>query len=251
MIMKDAEKDIAPHGASGLHFTPEGAAASRDFSFCAIADLHIGFERSWGISLARMQLSHMSQRIDSAMSRFSADTLIIDGDLRHGFGKLGVAERSEISGFLSSLCAKYKVEFIHGNHDNAMQFVAEGAGIKMRQSLRKGKFVFTHGDKPLSKKPGDIHIIGNEHPAVTLRDGAGGSRKYPCFLFLEKEKIAVLPAFNPWSPGTDMLSIARGCFLSPALNNADMESARAILTDWEELYDFKKIKDIRKIAGRK
>jgi uncharacterized protein len=44
-------------------------------------------------------------------------------------------------------------------------------------------------------------IIGHFHPAASLHDGAGLRLKFPAFV--QKENCWILPAFSPWSAGTE------------------------------------------------
>src|SRR3989338_2445579 len=121
---------------------------------------------------------------------------------------------------------------------------AKKRGIKVVTEYLTGKVIIVHGDKLVKTKAKQI-IIGHEHPAITIREGSKWE-KYKCFLKgkWEKKELIVVPSFNPLLEGTDIL---KERLLSPFLKN--LNSFKVFIINQGEVFDFGKVKDVRKKNG--
>ncbi len=98
------------------------------------------------------------------------------------------------------------------------------AFFKMLEEHEAGGFYFSHGHLGCEDRP---LIMGHEHPSIRLFDSVGAYVKMPCFVHFEKEKVLVMPAFSPLAAGTDFSAISGSDTLSPVLEGADLDHARA------------------------
>lgn len=197
----------------------------------AIADLHLGFDEALtheGLLVPHLQLEAVRERLNSILAHLAIspthplEKLIINGDLRHPFGRLSQRESREGSDLLAELSVLAdRVILVQGNHDGDLEpLVRDRAGVEICQAHREGPLLFSHGDRrPARLSPGlRAVIIGHEHPAVGLRDPVTGRVElYKCFLkgCYRGRTLLVQPSFNPLSVGSDL---ARERCLSPLLD---------------------------------
>lgn len=209
-----------------------------------ITDTHIGYESELndkGIMVPRLQFTALMKRLESIIKKVKPKNIIINGDVKHEFGKISILEwrnTRKLIEFLKSSCEK--LIFIRGNHDKILEQLGEKLNVPVLEKLKLGTILITHGDtiKPMEKDIKTI-IIGHEHPAITLKEGAR-EEKYKCFLkgkYKGKELI-VIPSFNLLTEGTDLLE---GSILSPYLKEGIKNFRIYIVAD--TIYDFGKIKD--------
>ncbi len=260
--------------------TPEGLAVFKDLKLAAAADLHIGFEESMGEQLARIQTKKILEKFLRVIGRFGISEIIINGDIKYSFGKESKQEWEEIRYFLSELLKKVRVKIAKGNHDFYIENMTKELDILISREFEFNGIVFAHGDSNIgnaAKEGGRMDgsrgesseakparersaakkgkprlvVMGNEHPAIKLRDEIGAIRKYPCFLYAKNEKVLVLPAANPWTYGTDLLSARKENLLSPVLRTISLEEALIYALEGEEIYNFGKVRDVRELLLKK
>jgi len=231
-----------------------------------IADLHIGYEESLnkqGILVPRTQLNEtivMFKQLFSRLKGKKIKTIVVNGDLKHEFGEISRQEWHETSEILELLMKKGKIILIRGNHDTILEPIAKKKGLEIVNYHCIDDICVLHGNKILDNqdvKKAKILIIGHEHPAVSLREGAKVER-YKCFLlgrwkrsetkflasrksrdFLGKQKLIVMPSFLPIVEGSN---VKKEKLLSPYLQK-DLGNFKVwILGD--RVYEFGKLKRI-------
>jgi len=240
-----------------------------------ISDIHIGYEEMLnkrGFLIPRLQFEDMLKRIEEIFGLVGSkrvERVIINGDLKHEFGSISEQEWRNTLKFID-LLSKYcnEVIIVKGNHDMILGPIARKRNVKIvdyymidyntnelinKNSLKpkknkynkSNKILVIHGDKipgkELLSQAGTI-IIGHEHPAISLREGAR-VEQFKCFLkgkFMGNNLI-VLPSFNTIIEGTDLLMDK---VLSPFLkqNLANFE----IYAVEDKVYDFGKLGKLRK-----
>ncbi|MDP3640369.1 MAG: metallophosphoesterase [Nanoarchaeota archaeon] len=174
-----------------------------------INDLHIGYEEALqqkGVLVPRFQLREIQQMLQHIFQQVQPETLVINGDLKHEFGRILRQEWKEILAFFDFLAEHTKkIIIVKGNHDVIIGPLAERKGVDVVKELRLGDTLIVHGDA-LIKTDAKRLIIGHEHPAVTLREGSK-KEKYKCFLRgkWKRKELIVMPSFNPLLEGTDIL----------------------------------------------
>jgi len=126
--------------------------------------------------------------------------------------------------------------------------------LKIVEHLKLGDVLICHGNK-IVKEKAKIIIIGHEHPAVSLQEGARVER-FKCFLrgSFERKKLIVMPSFNLLSEGSDVIREKK---LSPYLKkylgnfevfvvSAEKSEISGTTSGGDKVYDFGKLKGLRK-----
>ena len=197
-----------------------------------VSDFHIGFEESLnkqGVFVPRFQLQDVLQRLEMIFKKIRPKTTVINGDLKHEFGRISEQEWRDVIQLIDFI-GKYSEEIvvIRGNHDKILGPIADKRNVKVVDRFLAGNVLVVHGDK-LEDIGNDVKtvIIGHEHPAVSLRE-KGRVEKFKCFLAGKYKKcnLVVLPSFNPIMEGTDVL---KEQLLSPYL--ADISSFEVFVAD--------------------
>ena len=223
----------------------------------AIADLHLGMEfeiQKKGFLIPLFNFKETMQRIERIFSEIESrqgkkiEKIVICGDLKHEFGRINEQEWKEVIDFLR-LAQKHckKIILLKGNHDTILGPLAKWEGLKVQEDffLEKEKALFLHGDKVLEKsrefKEAKVLVIGHEHPAVSLRDGAK-AEKFKVFLKgkFKGKNLIVLPSFNSFSEGTDVL---KELLLSPFLQQG-LGEFEAWAVENGKSYYFGKLKNL-------
>ncbi len=210
-----------------------------------INDLHLGYEEALhrkGILAPKSQLKLIIKKMAVIFQKVKPEKIIINGDLKHEFGRVLRQEWKEALEFLDFLLANVpEVVIIKGNHDSIIRLIADKRGIQAVDSYRIDDSLIVHGDEITGTDAKRI-IIGHEHPAITIREGSKWE-KYKCFLkgkWLRKELIAV-PSFNPLLEGTDVLKEE---LLSPFLRNRNIKNFEVYVVGEKETFRFGRVKDI-------
>ena len=220
--------------------------------YLVISDLHLGYEESLnyqGIMIPKFQYPKIIKRMEEIHSRSNCERIIINGDLKHEFGKINRQEWKETLKFIDYLKEKFKeIILIKGNHDPLTPIIAKKTRLDVYPYFSTGNFMVMHGDK-IPDNWNDIKeeqiIIGHEHPAVGVRSGER-MEKVKCFLtgkFRDK-KIIVLPSFNFITEGSDVLNEK---LLSPFLKEDNWSEMEIYGVENFEIFHFGKISHILKV----
>jgi hypothetical protein len=164
--------------------------------------------------------------------------IVINGDLKHEFGTISNTEWKETLKLLDFLLEKCKdVVLVRGNHDTILGPIAEKRDVKIRNYVLIGDVMICHGDKVIDKECKGI-VIGHEHCAVGLREGAK-REVFKCFLkgSFDGKVLIVMPSWN-FVLGSDVLQER---LLSPYLSDIS-EFEVYVVSD--KVYDFGKVRDL-------
>jgi len=207
-----------------------------------VSDFHLGYEemlKEKGILVPRFQLKDILGRLEKILKKTKPKKIIINGDLKHEFGKILSQEWRDVLrlvDFLLKNCAE--LVFVKGNHDLFLGPIAGKRGVKVVKDYLAGDKLICHGDE-IKKTKAKTIIIGHEHPAITLQE-PGKKEKYECFLVgkWKRKNLIVIPSFNPLTKGTNVLKKKK---FGPYVNDlSDFE----VYVVGEKVYDFGKIKDL-------
>jgi uncharacterized protein len=212
-----------------------------------ISDTHIGLEESLnkqGMLIPRFQFKEIMKRLEVILEKLPRlNKVIINGDIKHEFGTISEQEWRLTLRLLDFLALHAEsIVLIKGNHDTILGPIAQKRNVTIVDHMLLGNSILiTHGDK-IPKIPKGIKtiIIGHEHPALSLRDGAR-VETVKCFLkgTYKKMDLIVLPSFNLVHEGTDVL---KEDLFSPFLDQDISRFEVFVVAD--KVYDFGKIKDI-------
>ncbi len=213
-----------------------------------ISDLHLGYEEylhQKGVLLPKAQAQLIKEELQKIFQIVKPTIIIINGDLKHEFGKVLRQEWKEVLNLIDFLQQHCKeLILIRGNHDAILRPIAEKKGIKVVSEYQTKNILITHGDKitsQITKTTAKIIIIGHEHPAITLREKSK-VEKFKCFLkgTWNKKELIIMPSFNPLLEGTD---ITKEKLLSPFLTDISKFEVFAVST--EEVFRFRKVKELK------
>lgn len=173
--------------------------------YLIISDLHAGIEsllNEKGFLFPKILNSEMLKELKLLREVSNANTLVINGDVKHEFSK-DIIEILDLRSFLSKIKKIWdEVILIKGNHDLFLENIATPLKIDVFKRIDLKNYVITHGDvfykDFLEKKK--TFIIGNEHPALKIPE-LGVEEP----VFLVGKRLIVTPAFNPFLKGTNVL----------------------------------------------
>ncbi|MBI2668758.1 metallophosphoesterase [Candidatus Woesearchaeota archaeon] len=210
-----------------------------------ISDLHVGYEEALqqqGMMVPKFQLEEILQKLREIFKRVTPARIVINGDLKHEFGRVLRQEWKEVLQLIDFLLEHgHELIIVKGNHDMIIGPLAKRRNINVVKDLAIGDTAIFHGDELHNTKAKRI-IIGHEHPAITLREKSK-REKYKCFLkgkWKRKELIA-MPSFNPLTEGTDVL---KEQLLSPYLQKLD--DFEVFIVSKGEVFAFGKVKGLRR-----
>ncbi len=220
-----------------------------------ISDLHIGYEQSLnreGIMVPRFQYKLILERLEEIIKRSTIRKVIINGDLKHEFGRITRQEWKEALNFIEFLKDNFdEIILLKGNHDNFTKFIAGKTGLEVYETYSVEDFIIMHGDKipeDIMSKGESTIIIGHEHPCIGIRNGER-LEKIKCFLkgnYYEKN-LVVMPSFNFVTEGSDVLHEKP---LSPFLKNISTDQFEVYGVENFEVLYFGKIEDILAVKDR-
>jgi hypothetical protein len=185
-----------------------------------LADLHIGFEEALakqGVLVPRFQYKDMIDRLEQVFAKIDAETVVLNGDLKHEFGTITKQEWKETMRLFDYLSRKCKnIIVVKGNHDPNIDPLVRKKAVRLVKEFIIGDITIAHGDTAPKAEPAVI-VMGHEHPAVSLRE-KGRVEKFKCFLKgrYKKSVLLVQPSFNPCVEGTD---VTKEQVLSPLIKS--------------------------------
>ncbi|MDI6724951.1 MAG: metallophosphoesterase [Methanobacterium sp.] len=221
--------------------------------YLIISDLHLGYEgalNAQGFMIPRLQYKKILKRLKEILSRTDAKKIIVNGDLKHEFGKISKQEFKEIEDFITFLKEEFdEIILIKGNHDNFTRFIAENKGLHVYDNYSVENFLVLHGDKiPENQIKEDNIIIGHEHPSIGLRSGER-VEKIKCFLKgnWNNKNMIVMPSFNFISEGSDIL---REKSISPFLKGISLDEFEVFGIENFEVLPFGQLNNILKVKNK-
>lgn len=209
-----------------------------------VTDFHLGYEsvlREDGISLPAFQKEKLLDRLANIKNRYDPDSLIVLGDFKHNFGRIGSQEFKELLDIMDYLMEDSSLIMIKGNHDNYLENYTNMKGVPLyEEKIVLDGMTLTHGHLDVRCK--GLLIMGHEHPAIEIKDEVGSTLKYPCFLYNPKCKVLVLPAIDPLSEGRDV--IESNYFFSKNLDHLDPYDFHVYAISEDGLLNFRRVRDV-------
>jgi putative SbcD/Mre11-related phosphoesterase len=216
-----------------------------DIEALIIADLHLGYEEALGkrgVLVPRTQFKAVIKRLEWILKKVKVKRVILNGDVKHEFGIISKQEWREVLRLLDFFKEKnIEVIVVKGNHDTILGPIARKREVKEVKEFRHKDILIVHGDyEPV--RPAKVIIIGHEHPAISLKEGAKYER-FKCFLKgpYKKSVLIAQPAFFPLTTGTDVLNEPT---LSPLLKNLSKFEAFVVDDETHDVLPFGKLKKL-------
>ena len=170
--------------------------------------------------------------------------VVINGDLKHEFGRISEEEWRNTLKLLDYLAKKCKkIVLVKGNHDSILGPIAEKRNILLVESFLDGDKMIIHGHRKTSIPTAvKTIIIGHDHPAVSIYDDLR-KETYKCFLIgkYKGKNLIVQPSINPLIEGTD---VKNEKLLSPFLQRDLGRFDVYIVAD--KIYNFGKLNKLYK-----
>jgi len=214
-----------------------------------IADLHLGYEQYLnreGFMLPSFQFEKILDRIDRIRESSGAENIIINGDLKHEFGRVTYQENRELKRLLDHLEENFNnIILIKGNHDPIIPYISQLKNFKILESLKFQDHLITHGHFIPERIETRTIIIGHEHPCIGLRSGER-IEKVKCYLIgpFRGEKLVVMPSFNFVTEGSDILHEA---IISPFLKESELSKFRVYAVEDFKVFDFGTFGEVARI----
>ncbi len=216
-----------------------------------IGDVHLGYEdaqRRQGVFMPRFQFKDTIDRLEKIFLQLPSrlEAVVINGDLKHDFGVISDQEWRDILKLLDFFLERaHQVIIVKGNHDVKLFPIARKRGVVVVENVAINDKFACHGHEiPGSEefRKSKIVIIGDEHPAVSLREGAR-SELFKCFLLgkWEKKKMIAMPSFNQVTVGSDIL---KEQFMSPFMRQDLVKFEVFIVGD--KVYPFGRVGNLKK-----
>ena len=187
-----------------------------------LGDVQLGYEESlhaYGFFVPRFNVDEVIRRLEKIFARVSVSTVIVNGDIKHEFGRISRSEWNDTLRFLDYLAAKVqKIILVRGNHDIFLGPLAKKRNIEVVEYVQDGDVTILHGHNIIPNLT-KIIIIGHEHPAVSFREKPYA--KFKCFLKgrWHNKTLIVMPSFTSLTEGSD---VTREEVLSPFLEHQDL-----------------------------
>ncbi len=219
----------------------------KKYKILIISDLHIGFEEALnkqGVFIPRLKFKRMLERLKNITSKLKIEKIIINGDLKHEFGKISEQEWNDTLKFIDSLKA-YEIILVKGNHDTILEPIAKKRNIKIVDYYKIDDILILHGDEIVEDKEIKTIIIGHEHPAISFPSRK--DEKFKCFLLgkYKNKDLIVMPSMNLVTEGID---ITKDKLLSPFLK--DISNFKIYIIE-DKVYDFGVLKNIKNVTFAK
>lgn len=191
-----------------LQLLPDAAVYWPNRRMLLLADVHLGkaetFQRH-GIPIPSETAVADINRLEGLIALHRPQEVAILGDLVHDVDALGTPGAKALTK-LRSATPGIGFTLVRGNHDRHVVELPSTWEIEEVSTLVVGPFLLRH-----EPAPDDTHYVlaGHLHPTVELR-ASGDLLHLACFHF--GPRVAVLPAFTPFSSGVRMSAHAGEVF---------------------------------------
>jgi uncharacterized protein len=233
----------------------EAALVFKEHEECTllISDLHLGLEKELARKGFRLPpySNKILDRINSLAERYSANRIIVLGDVKHSIVKVEDIDWNVIPWFFETLLDVFaSVEVVPGNHDGGIRSLLPSR-VKVHPSdgMMIGtdeKVGVTHGHSWPSQEVISCGrmVMGHSHFRYEMRDRFGGRSKEAVWLFAEYDidrllskagykgetgevgQLIVMPPFNNLVGG-QAINAKGGLDFGPVLSSGTIDVADA------------------------
>ena len=218
-----------------------------------VSDLHLGLEKEMAAKGFRIPPYSMKimDRINQTAERYSANRIVVLGDVKHSIGKVEDIDWNVLPWFFDTLLDVFaSVEVVPGNHDGAIKILLP-ARVRLHPSSgivigTEEKVGVTHGHSWPSEEvinSGKM-VIGHSHFRYEMRDRFGSRSKEAVWLFAPydiallsqkagikstaegKGQLIVMPPFNNLVGG-QAINSKHGFDFGPVLSSGAVQVKEA------------------------
>ena len=216
-----------------------------------LGDTHLGYEEALnkgGLLVPRLQFKDTITHLEKIFKQVKPKTIVINGDIKHEFGKISDQEWRDTLKFIDYLASHCKeLILVKGNHDTILGPIAKKRNIKIAEHFIADDYLVIHGDKKINKdllKKIKTIIIGHEHPAVSLKEEAR-KETFKCFLVgkYKRKNLVIMPSFNLVTEGHDIM---KQNVLSPIVEECNLSNFRVYIVS-DKVYDFGTVRKLQKL----
>ena len=207
------------------------------------ADVHLAYEDVIGGALPTWSTTELVATLLLAVRAMDAREVVLLGDIIHGSMMSEGAARAVRNG-LDTLREAAQLTLVAGNHEGRTRGAAV-LGDTVEFAARDG-WLMLHGDRPAAAAQLAAYrgiVLGHLHPSVAL----GGGATAPAFLY--GDRIIVVPAMTPYSPGLNVLGDACMNALG-AFNVAPRRELCVTAVTGELLYPFGSLAQLRRVLAK-
>lgn len=211
-----------------------------------ISDIHLGYESTLnkqGLMLPQIQFDKIIDSLENIQKKAKASSIILNGDIKHNFGRIDKQEWREVLSFIDYLQDIFiDIDIIKGNHDNFTQYILNKRNLHLKNHMIIDNYYITHGHELPQEIPENIKtiIIGHEHPCISI---CSGRRVEKIKTYLkgtwQNYNLIVIPSFTQISYGSDILHEKT---ISPFIE--DINNFEVIAVEEGDIYPFGYVKDI-------
>lgn len=178
--------------------------------FLVISDLHLGLESelsSRGIEMPKALLAkEMLNEINTLCKEYSANCIVIAGDLKHAVGSISKQEWDEVPSFLKELGEIGQVFLVPGNHDSNIRHLAPlNVNLASATGLTLEDTLVLHGHSFPSEIPGSSTriVMGHLHPVLRKRGHVLNG--HPVWVYMRVDRSIL--SDNPGSAALEVIII--------------------------------------------
>ncbi|MFB6189092.1 MAG: metallophosphoesterase [Halapricum sp.] len=184
-----------------------------------VADLHLGRGRTSAVEAPMGDGRDVIDRLTDLLDTVEPETVVLAGDVLHAFETVpdGASERfATIRARVADAAAELVV--VAGNHDGMLTAVWDGTATDAYRLDEQTLVVHGH---EIPEESAERYVFGHDHPAIEIE-----GRRHPCFLRgpggPDGTEVLVLPAFNRFTAGVPINTMAADDFQSPLIRDADV-----------------------------
>lgn len=201
------------------------------------ADVHFAYEDVIGGALPTWSTAEIAALLAVVARRMQAREIVLLGDIIHG-SRMSAGAARAVAGALDLLRGEATLTLVAGNHEGRTRgFDVLGQTV---EEIERDGWLLLHGDRP--PRAGVRAAIGHLHPSIHM----GGGLNAPAFL--SGERIIVLPALTPYSPGLDVCS--EGCLAALRPYGATRRELCVTAVGADRVYPFGSLADLKKTIAR-
>ena len=191
-----------------------------------ISDIHLGYESTLnkqGLMLPQIQFDKIIDSLENIQKKAKASSIILNGDIKHNFGRIDKQEWREVLSFIDYLQDIFiDIDIIKGNHDNFTQYILNKRNLHLKNHMIIDNYYITHGHELPQEIPENIKTI------KTYLKGTW-----------QNYNLIVIPSFTQISYGSDILHEKT---ISPFIE--DINNFEVIAVEEGDIYPFGYVKDI-------